>query len=311
VISGRLTLSQLIQAGEVVVAPGAYDVLSALLVERAGFKCIYLTGNGQGASALGVPDLGLITIPEMAERTRQTAMRTSLPLIVDADDGYGSLLSLQRAVREFEMAGASAIQIEDQASPKKCGHELGRDIVPVDEMVLRLRAAVDARRSSETLLIARTDARTTEGLDEAIHRARAYIAAGADVIFVESPESEAEFEEIARMITAPKLANMVETGRSPYLSWRRLGELGFEIIIYPVTTILAAAGAVQHVLGELNDAGRLEWDSPQILSLADYHELLGFYQYQEAETAYRDGTLSSRGSRGAARAVPHSEEPRP
>jgi 2-methylisocitrate lyase-like PEP mutase family enzyme len=293
-VSGRRrTLGELIQTQDVVVAPGAYDVFSALLVEQAGFPCIYLTGNGQAASALGLPDLGLITFSEMAERTRQTALRTTLPLIVDADEGYGSLLSLQRAVQEFEFAGASAIQIEDQASPKKCGHELGREIVPIEEMTLRLRAAASARRSTDTLLIARTDARTTEGLDEAIRRGQAYASAGADVIFIESPETEAEFAEIARSITAPKLANMVETGRSPYLRWHRLAELGFEIVIYPVTAILAAGGGVRRVLGELAGAGRADETSPDNLTLSEYHDLLSFYRYQQVESDYRSAVLAS------------------
>lgn len=289
----RRTLAELIQAQDVVVAPGAYDVFSALLVEQAGFPCIYLTGNGQAASALGQPDLGLITFPEMAERTRQTALRTNLPLIVDADEGYGSLLSLQRAVQEFELAGASAIQIEDQSSPKKCGHELGREIVPIEEMALRLRAAASARKSTDTLLIARTDARTTEGLDEAIRRGHAYASAGADVIFIESPESEDEFAEIARSITTPKLANMVETGRSPYLPWQRLAELGFEIVIYPVTTILAAGGGVRRVLGELAEAGQADETSPYTLTLSEYHNLLSFYRYQQIESDYRSAVLAS------------------
>ena len=274
----------------VVVAPGAYDVLSARLVERAGFNCIYLTGNGQAASALGLPDLGLITLSEMAERTRQTALRTNAPLIVDADDGYGSLLSLRRAVEEFEMAGASAIQIEDQVSPKKCGHELGREIVSVDEMCLRLRVASDARRSRDTLLVARTDARTAEGLDEAIRRGQAYAAAGADIIFVESPESEEEFAEIARRIAAPKLANMVETGRSPYLGWQRLSELGYDIAIYPVTTILAAVGAVRRGLAALMEAKTEISVLAESATLEEYHELVAFYSYQQAEAAYRSGS---------------------
>jgi 2,3-dimethylmalate lyase len=283
----RRSLGDVIRDRGIVVAPGAYDVLSALLIEQAGFDCIYLTGNGQAASALGLPDLGLITFSEMAERTRQTALRTTLPLIVDADDGYGSLLSLQRAVQEFEFAGAGAIQIEDQASPKKCGHELGREIVPVDEMILRLRAAAAARRSSETLLIARTDARTTEGLDEAIRRGQAYTAAGADVIFIESPESRAELAEIARAIRAPKLANMVETGRTPYLSWRDLAELGFELVIYPVTAVLAASGAVRRVVTEIAEHGRADENSRASLTLGEYHDVLSFYRFQQAESDYR------------------------
>jgi 2-methylisocitrate lyase-like PEP mutase family enzyme len=280
---------------EVVVAPGAYDVFSALLIEKAGFECVYLTGNGQAASALGLPDLGLITLAEMVERTRQTSLRTSLPLIADADDGYGSVLLLQRAVRELEAVGADAIQIEDQVSPKKCGHELGRQTVSIDDMVTRIRAACAARASADTLIIARTDARTMDGLDEAIRRGNEYHAAGADVIFVESPESEDEFAEIARRVSAPKLANMVEGGRSPYLSWRRLGELGFDIVIYPLTTILAAAGGAQRALEELMEAGRADKRLREMLMLDEYHELVDFYRYQQAENEYRLATSSQSG----------------
>lgn len=300
----RPSLRRLIANSEIVVAPGAYDVLSALLVERAGFESVYLTGNGQAASGLGLPDLGFITLSEMAQRTRATALRTSIPLIVDADVGYGSLLSMRRAVEEFELAGASAIQIEDQVSPKKCGHELGRELVPVEEMCLRLRAAVDARRSPDTLLIARTDARTVEGLDEAIRRGLAYVDAGADVIFVESPESEDEFAEVSRRIPALKLANMVETGRSPYLGWQRLAELGYNIAIYPVTTVLAAMGAVRDTLAALR-AARTEIEIvPGSATLSEYHALLGFYDYQQIEAGYRDG--SDAGSFAIAKADGHS-----
>ena len=286
-MTGHSSLRDLVAGDRIVVAPGAYDMLSALLVEQAGFSCIYLTGNGQAASTLGLPDLGLMTLSEMAERVRRTAACTSLPLIADADVGYGSLLSVQRAVREFESAGASAIQLEDQASPKKCGHELGRELVAVEEMVARLRAAVDARTSAELLVVARTDARTTLGLEEAIRRGRAYLDAGADVIFVESPESEEELAEVARAIPGPTLANMVETGRTPYLSWQRLGELGFKVAIYPGSAFLAAAGGVRAVLTEIRDRGRAEDSLARMLTLREYHDLLRFEELLEVEQGYR------------------------
>jgi 2-methylisocitrate lyase-like PEP mutase family enzyme len=287
-MNDRLVLRQLMDRNNgIVVAPGAYDVLSARLAESVGFDCIYVTGSGTTASVLGLPDLGLITLSEMAQRTRQIALRTDAPLIVDADNGYGSLLSLRRAVEEFEMAGAGAIQIEDQVSPKKCGHELGREIVTVDEMCVRVRVCIHARKSPDTLVVARTDARTVEGLDAAIRRGEAYAAAGADIIFIESPESEEEFAEIARRIPTPKLANIVESGRSPYLGWQRLGELGFDIVIYPSTATLAALGAARRALTELRNAG-LELDvAPGSATLEEYHELLAFYDYQETEMSYR------------------------
>lgn len=285
-VAPRTSLRSLLGQNRIVVAPGAYDMLSALLIRECGFECVYLTGNGQAASTLGVPDVGLITLTEMADRVRQTRACVDLPLIADADVGYGSFLLIQRMVRDFEAAGASAIQIEDQASPKKCGHELGRTLVDVEEMVARLRAACDARGGPETLLIARTDARTTLGLEEAIRRAQAYEAAGADIIFVESPESEDEFRAIVRAIRAPVLANMVETGRSPYLSSQRLAALGVRLAIYPATAFLAATGAVRGALTELRERGRAEHTLEGMLSLAQYHDLLDFKAYVAAEERY-------------------------
>jgi 2-methylisocitrate lyase-like PEP mutase family enzyme len=206
-----------------------------------------------------------------------------VPLIADADVGYGSLINVRRAMRELEAAGASAVQLEDQVSPKKCGHELGRSIVTIEEMTERLRAAVEGRQNPDTLIIARTDARTTLGLAEAIRRGRAYAQGGADVIFVESPESEAELREIASNITAPLLANMVETGRTPYLSAERLGELGFAVAIYPASAFLAATYAVRAAMRQLRRDGRIE-DLSRLATLEEYHEILRFPEYARLES---------------------------
>jgi 2-methylisocitrate lyase-like PEP mutase family enzyme len=279
---GGISLKALLGRGRIVTAPGAYDALSALLIEQAGFEAIYLTGNGQAASMLGLPDLGLITLTEMAERVRCIRAVTTVPLIADADVGYGSLINLRRAMRELEAAGAGAVQFEDQVSPKKCGHELGRSIVSIEEMAQRLRAAVEGRRNPDTLIIARTDARTTEGLAEAVRRGSAYAQAGADVIFVESPESEAELREIASSITAPLLANMVETGRTPYLAAERLEELGFALAIYPASAFLAATHAVREAMRQLRCHGRIE-DLAHLATLEEYHDLLGFSEYARLE----------------------------
>jgi 2-methylisocitrate lyase-like PEP mutase family enzyme len=277
------SLKALLRRGRIVAAPGAYDALSALLIERAGFEAIYLTGNGQAASMLGLPDVGLITLTEMADRIRCIRAVTSVPLLTDADVGYGSLINVRRAMREFEAAGASAVQFEDQVSPKKCGHELGRKIVAVDEMEQRLRAAVDGRQNPDTLIVARTDARTTHGLAEAIRRGQVYARAGADVIFVESPETEAELREVAAGISVPTLANMVETGRTPYLSAERLGELGFAIAIYPATAFLAVTHAVGAAMAKLRQDGRME-DLSELATLEEYHKVLRFSDYAAMET---------------------------
>jgi len=277
------SLKALIQRGKIVAAPGAYDALSALLIEQAGFEAIYLTGNGQTASMLGLPDVGLVTLTEMADRVRAIRAVTTVPLIADADVGYGSLINIRRAIRELEAAGASAIQIEDQVSPKKCGHELGRTIVGTEEMEQRLRAAVEGRQDPDTLIIARTDARTTHGLAEAIRRGRAYHGAGADIVFVESPETEAELREVAATIEAPTLANMVETGRTPYLPAPRLGELGFAVAIYPASAFLSATFAVRATLQQIKQHGRVD-DLSHLATLEEYHKVLGFGRYTDIET---------------------------
>ena len=276
------SLKSLIGRGGLVAAPGAYDALSALMIEQAGFEAIYLTGNGQAASMTGLPDVGFITLTEMTERVRYTRAVTNVPLIADADVGYGTHINVWRAVRDLEAAGASAIQIEDQVSPKKCGHEPGRTIVSTGEMMRRLGAAAEARRSADTLIIARTDARTVHGLDEAIERSQAYVEAGADVIFVESPESEDELKKITAGISAPTLANMVETGRTPYLSAQQLEAIGFSVAIYPATAFLAATYAVRSALRRLRSDGRIE-DLSDLATLEEYHQVLGFKRFVDLQ----------------------------
>ena len=281
--SSPKTLKTLIARGKIVAAPGVYDALSALIAEHTGFEALYLTGNGQSSSMIGLPDVGLITLTEMADRVRAIRAVTSAALIADADVGYGSLLNVRRAIRELETAGASAIQLEDQVSPKKCGHELGRSVVSITEMAQRLNAAREGRRNPDTLLIARTDARTTLGLSEAIARGKAYAQAGADIVFVESPETEAELREVASAIESSTLANMVETGRTPYLSAPALGDMGFAVAIYPASGFLATTFALREVMSQLNRFGRVE-DTSRLASLADYHEILGFGDYSALET---------------------------
>jgi 2-methylisocitrate lyase-like PEP mutase family enzyme len=276
------SLRALIQPGKIVAAAGAYDSLSALLIEQAGFEAIYMTGNGQASSMLGYPDVGFITLTEMTDRVRHTRAVTSVPLIVDADVGYGTYINVWRTVRDLEAAGASAIQLEDQISPKKCGHEPGRNIVTAEEMAQRLQAAVAGRQNPDTMIIARTDARTTHGIGEAIRRGHIYAEAGADIVFVESPESEAELKEITSSFAVPTLVNMVETGRTPYLPYQRLGEIGFSVAIYPATAFLAATRAVATAMAALRRDGRIE-DLSSLATLEEYHRVLGFNRYLELE----------------------------
>ena len=213
----RKRLRELVEAEEILILPGAYDALSAKLVQAAGFRAVYLTGYGQSASKLGEPDVGLMCMSEMAERTRDIAMAVDIPVACDADTGFGSPVNVIRTVREYERAGAAAIQLEDQTMPKKCGHMLGRQVVPAEEMAEKIRAAAAARGDPDFLIIARTDARTEHGIDEAIRRGRLYEEAGADIIFIESLETVDEMKRVNREIRKPTIANMVEGGRTPFL----------------------------------------------------------------------------------------------
>lgn len=227
-MEARKRLRELVDAKEILVLPGAYDALSARLAEAAGFPCVYMTGYGQSASKLGAPDVGLMTMSEMVERAKDMCAAVSVPVICDGDTGFGNVVNLVRTVREYERAGAAAIQLEDQTTPKKCGHMLGRQVVDAEEMVNKIRAAAAARQDPDFLIIARTDARTNHGVEEAIRRARLYEQAGADIIFVESLESVEEMRMVNETIAKPTIANMVETGRTPLLTAAQLQEIGYD-----------------------------------------------------------------------------------
>jgi 2-methylisocitrate lyase-like PEP mutase family enzyme len=248
------TLRELLAGPEPVLAPGAYDALSARLVERAGFPAVYMTGFGASASLIGRPDVGLLSFDEMAGHARRIAQAVSVPLVADADDGYGNPLNVMRTVREYAAAGVAALHIEDQVAPKRCGHMEGKEVIDAAEMVEKVRAAVEARGDGELLIIARTDARAVEGLDAALERARRYREAGADALFVEAPETEQEVEAVAGAFPdVPLVFNWVDGGKTPQLPHERIRELGFALVIYPVTTLFAAARAVADVLDRLGE----------------------------------------------------------
>jgi 2-methylisocitrate lyase-like PEP mutase family enzyme len=251
-------LRQRVEGGDVVVAPGAFDCLTARLVDAAGFPALYVTGAGISISGLGAPDLGVMSFGEILDRVRRIADSVAIPLIADADTGYGGPLNVIRTVREFERAGVSAIQIEDQAWPKKCGHEPGRRLAPVEEMVGRIKAAVDARLDRDVMVIARTDARSQHGLEAAVERAALFAEAGADVLFVESPESEDELRRVASTLPKPTLANMVEGGRTPIVPASRLAELGFRVVIYPNALTRTFARVGRDMLASLRQEGTTE-----------------------------------------------------
>jgi 2-methylisocitrate lyase-like PEP mutase family enzyme len=243
-------LRELLRAGDVVVAPGVWDGLSARLVARAGFPAAYATGGGI-ARSMGYPDLGLLSLSEIASRLANIVEHAGVPVIADADTGYGNALNAQRAVREFERAGVAALHLEDQTFPKRCGHYDDKSVVPTAEMAQKLRAARDAMTDSDIVLIARTDALAMEGLDAAVERAQAYAAAGADVIFIEAPVSVEQIEAIARRVSQPKLINMFQGGKTPLVPVARLKALGYQIVIIPSDLQRAAIRAMDDVLAAI------------------------------------------------------------
>ena len=280
-------LRGLLAKGEFILAPGIYDGISARVADRMGFPALYMTGYGATASALGLPDAGLATYSDMVGRVEMICSITDTPLIADADTGYGGLLNVRRTVQGYEAAGVAAIQIEDQETPKKCGHTPGRRVVPAEEMVLKIKVAVEARRHDDTMIVARTDARTGHGLDEALRRARLYDEAGADVIFVESPESEAELERIGKEVTKPLLANMVEFGKTPRVEADRLKKWGFNLTIYPGLGFSVAAEAMRQAWVHLKDKGTSTGvNVPQYQGgegVKTLHELMGFPEVWDFE----------------------------
>jgi 2-methylisocitrate lyase-like PEP mutase family enzyme len=281
----RKRLAERLQQPGLIVAPGVFELISAKIADRMGFDCLYMTGYGAVASHLGLPDAGLATYSDMVGRVAQIAKMTETPLIADGDTGYGGLLNVQHAVRGYEAAGACAIQLEDQEFPKKCGHMLGRRVIAAEDMAAKVRVAVEARADQNFLVIARTDARTTLGLDEALRRAERYLKAGADVLFVESPESIEEMRSIGeRFKGVPLLANMVEGGRTPILSKSELEDLGYKIAIFPARGFLAAGAALESAYSELKNASGT---ATRLYDFKEFSALMGFERIAEFERRYR------------------------
>jgi 2-methylisocitrate lyase-like PEP mutase family enzyme len=268
-------LRQLLAAPGVIRSLGAHDVLTARLVEAAGLETVFLGGFGTSASLLGLPDVGLITLTEMADAVRRMSQRVSIPVVADGDTGHGDLHNVVRTVREFEAGGAAGILLEDQVSPKRCGHFQGKQVIPAEEMVLKLRAALRARMDPDFVVIARTDARAVEGIDAAIARANRYAAAGADVCFIEAPVSREELERIPREVRHPLLVNMLTGGITPILSVDELGRLGYKIVVCPIESLLVTAAAVQRLVRALLNTGRTDLPQGEMMSFADIKKLLG------------------------------------
>jgi len=276
--------------------PGVFNALVAKMAERVGFEAIYLSGGALSAAS-GLPDIGLLSMSEFAGQARDITAASSLPLLVDADTGFGGPLNVERAVREFERAGAAAIQIEDQQLPKRCGHLSGKSLVSASEMEQKIRAAASARLDPEFVIVARTDARGVDGVEAAVGRARRYVGAGADVIFPEALQSRDELADFRRKIEAPLLANMTEFGRSPLLSVAELDELGYQIALFPVTTLRAAMKAAERVLQEISRSGSQHLLLDSMQTRAELYDLLGYEECQARDEAYLGG--SSGGDREA------------
>lgn len=276
----RTTLRERLQDPDIVVAIGVHDGLTARLAERAGFEAFYHGGYAVAAHHLGLPDIGMAGLAEMAQSVTRVTNVSSVPVITDADTGYGELPGVRRTVHELERAGAQAIQLEDQVFPKKCGHMEGKQVIPRDEMVLKVRAAVAARRDLATLIIARTDALQPHGLDDAIDRCNAYAEAGADLAFVDAPGSREQLEEIARRVDAPSLANMSETGRTPPLTAAELQELGYRIVIFPSSQTWIFARAYAELCAELRETGTTQGIRERMMPFDEVNELLGMEELQ-------------------------------
>ncbi|HWI36035.1 MAG TPA: isocitrate lyase/PEP mutase family protein [Burkholderiales bacterium] len=283
----RQKLAARLKRAELVVAPGIFELISAKIADRMGFECLYVTGYGLVASHLGLPDAGIATYSDMVGRVSQIAKMTQTPFIADADTGYGGLLNVQHTVRGYEEAGACGIQLEDQEFPKKCGHMLGRRVIAAQDMAAKVRVAVASRSDPNFLVIARTDARTTHGLDEALRRAETYLKAGADVLFVESPESPEEMRKICETFKGvPLLANMVQGGgRTPMLSQDELQKLGYRIAIYPAAGFLAMGAALERVYTDLKTK---KAESVPLYDFKKFSALMGFDWVAEFDKRWRD-----------------------
>jgi methylisocitrate lyase len=265
--------------------PGVFNALVARMAERLGFSAVYLSGAALSAAA-GLPDVGLLTVTEFVEEARRVTQATSLPLLCDADTGFGEALNVERTVRLFESAEVAGIHLEDQQLPKRCGHLSGKQLIEPEAMAAKLRAAAAARRDPGFVLIARTDARGVTGFDDAVRRARLYLQAGADAIFPEALESAEEFAAFAKAVNAPLLANMTEFGRSPPLDLPALASLGYRMVLYPLTAFRVALRAAQATLTAIRDSGHQRDCIPQMLTRAELYDLLDYHGYEERDRKY-------------------------
>jgi methylisocitrate lyase len=276
-----------LQQKGVLVMPGVYDCLSAKIASRAGFEVIFITGYSVSATFLGEPDFGLLTQTELLAASQRICSVTPLPVIVDADTGYGNAVNVTRTVRELIRGGAAGMFLEDQIWPKRCGHMKGKQVVPLEEYLKKLRAAIDARGKDDFFIVARTDARQALGLDEAIRRGRAFKEAGADAVFIEAPNSKEEMREIGRSVPGPLVANMIERGVTPTMGPEELKELGFQLIVWPLGPLYASARALENVYSTLRRAGTTHEIMDRLISFEDFHDIIGLKEKYALDEKYK------------------------
>ena len=277
---------QLEDKNRIIVLPGVFDALSAKIAEHVGFEAMFQTGYGSSAALLGMPDFGLLNSGETVDNAMRIIRAVRAPVLVDADTGYGNPLNVWRLVRDLESLGAAGIFLEDQVWPKRCGHMVGKDVIPKDEYIPKLRAALEARRSNDFIIVARTDARAPIGLEEAIERGKAYRKAGADVIFVEAPRSIEELKKVANEIDAPLVANMIEDGVTPSLSAGELLKIGYRIAVYPLSAIYSATFAMRQVLTELKNTGTTKEARNIMVTFKDFNRFMDLDHYRDLEKRY-------------------------
>ena len=280
------TLRQMLKEKKPLVIPGIYDAIGAKIAEQAGFKAMFQTGYGTSASLFGMPDFGFISSAETVDNARRICRAVSVPVIVDADTGYGNALSVWKLVKELESAGASGIFLEDQRWPKRCGHMQGKEVISQEEFAEKLGAAIDARASKNFIIVARTDARATEGLDAAIERSLYNKKLGADAIFVEAPKSIAEMKKIGKAINAPLVANMIEGGATPISSSENLYKMGFKIILYPLSVLFANTFATMNILKELKKAGTTTKFKNKLVPFDKFNDIVELKKFRKLEKKY-------------------------
>ena len=286
-MSSTTTLRELIAQPGIIVAPGAYDCLTAKIIQQSGFPAVYMTGAGTSVARYGFPDLALTSMTEMIANASDITASVEIPVIADADTGYGGLLNVGRTVRKYEQSGVAAIHIEDQEFPKRCGHLDDKRVIPAEDMIPKIKEAVESRTDKDFLIIVRTDALAVTGWDDTMDRCNRYIDAGADVLFVEALRSPEEAQQAVESLSVPLLYNFVETGKSPLLSAGELEELGFKIVIFPASNLLLVTAMIQKLMGELREKGTTLGMMDQMVSLQECFELVGLSQMLSVDAKYQ------------------------